>query len=703
MHVIEVMDVTEKIATSDRRSSYRLPLPPGAAVMDLPGSSRVPLVDLSADGGRLALPDLVRLPESRYRGVLHLDGHESLALELELVRRHSGASDPAAFGARFTGLSSRASHELSRFLIHGVTRRQRSLTRLAAAPSPLLRVRRPAHIHDLLRLHGLRREQTLSVYEGDDPLPPRLRVRAVDAAAGHLAVTWDGEPLLERGRNYRFLLPAAGAALLFEATVREGRDGSATISFPSELLQGGFRDSLRLPTLDGDGACVSFVSHRGGGRWTTRRSQDVSQSGLSFPFYAGQDLLFPGDRLSGVEIELRTGTVRADAVVRTIAPRGGDGGVSCGIELTDFASAADQERWWRYVFAKAWPRTFDRHPELALLAWRVLDSSEYLRLWTKPQERERLERQFLFTWERPALVPGHLIVLREESRTVGTFATSQVYPSTWLLHSLGVDRDERRKRRYFLEAARELYAAMLSLLKAAEVRHFVLFVQKDKRWTDLLYGGFVEALPPGAPSVYDEYTLYKCRAHSAEPPEPVLPGGFWVEPADARTLRAVAKRLGKCLTSLERDAYVYHEDGIDLCAFAGQGPLRFRREVFVARDERGERAALVAESGSDGVNVFGLLNNCRIFAFSPFEDEAEEKAVCSALLAGAREFYTRRDVDEYIVFATTEAMAAAADAGGGQLVSTGVRWLASCDLLPAWINYVDEVLQVRTLDARGEG
>jgi hypothetical protein len=47
-------------------------------------------------------------------------------------------------------------------------------------------------------------------------------------------------------------------------------------------------------------------------------------------------------------------------------------------------------------------------------------------------------------------------------------------------------------------------------------------------------------------------------------------------------------------------------------------------------------------------------------------------------------------------------MADTAAAEGLHLVATGVRWLASSELLPAWLNYVDEVLQVRRLDVRGE-
>jgi hypothetical protein len=433
----------------------------------------------------------------------------------------------------------------------------------------------------------------------------------------------------------------------------------------------------------------------------TRRSQDVSEKGLSIPFRTGHDLLFPGERLDDVRIDLPTGPVHARAIVRGIAPRRFDGGAFvCGVELTEFETPMDRERWRQHVFALAHPRTTDLDAGFASLAWEVLDSSDYLGLWTRPEDRERLEREFMSSWNSPNLVPGHLIVLREEERRVGTFATSRVYPKTWLLHSLGVEKKERRKRRYFLDVARELYAAMLTLLKGEAAPYFVLFVEREKRWTDLLYRGFVESLPPGAVSLYDEYELFKVATGTPAAARPELPRGWRIEAAAPGELRAVAGRLRDLLTPLEIDAYDYGDETIGLRSFAQEAPTRFRREVFVAHDGRESRAALIAECGSDGVNVFGLLNSCRVFSLAPVADPAQERAVARGLLAAAEGFYRSRNVPEFNLFATSPAMAEAA-AERGRFVATGVRWLATCGLLPAWLSYVDDVLQLRRLEVKG--
>ncbi len=685
---------------SDRRSSYRLPLSDGVATIDLPGAPGLPLADLSADGGRLVLPHEAAPRGERLPGVLRLSEGLSAGVDLEIVRRLPDSPHGATYGARFTGLSHEASHDLSRFMIAGHTRRQRRLSRLSAEPVPLLRLRRPAHIHGLLRLHGVHRGQTMGVYRGDEPLAAPVQVSGLEARGNRVSVSCGASPHLEEGEAYSFLLPASGAALLFEATVLHRYNGSAGLSLPEEMLQGGFRDSVRLPTWNRNSVGVSFSFPRGDGRRVERRSLDVSERGLAVPFRSGSDILFPGERLDDLQVDLPTGPVRALGIVRTIAPRGFGDDAVCGIELTEFETRGDRERWLRYVFSLAHPRTDDLDAGLASLAWEVLDSSDYLGLWTRPEDRERLEREFLSSWDSPPQVPGHLIVLREEERKVGTFATSRVYPKTWLLHSLGVDQQERRKRRYFLDVARELYAAMLTLLKGETAPYFVLFVEKGKRWTDLLYGGFVESLPPGSTSLYDEYELYKCLPGAAAQ-RPGPPSGWRIGPAASPELRAVAAKLRETLTPLELDAYAYGEEVLDLPSFAREAPTRFRREVLVAREGREPRAALIAECGSDGVNIFGLLNVCRLFSFAPFDDPEEEKAVVRGLLAAAGEFYRSRGVDEYNVFATSRAMAEAADEAG-RFVAHGVRWLASCDLLPAWLSYVDDVLQVRRLDVKGE-
>lgn len=688
-------------SSAERRSSYRLLLEPGAIAIDLPGSPGVPILDVSGDGASLFLPQGA-LGRPRLPTVLHLNAHYSFGADLELVRHASRDSDQTAVGVRFRGLSHEAWHDLGQFLIAEFLRRQRSLERLSPAAGPLLCVRDEARIAGILRLHGLASGRRLSVYRGDQPLPARLRLDAIAPRMAHLETTSDLENALEEGASYSFLLPGSGAAFLFSATARRCRGHAVTLSFPAEMLQGGFRDSLRLPTRQGEGLLVSFPHHRTDGLRRARVAQDVSDQGLSFPLETGQDLLLPGDRLDDLRVELPTGTVSTLAIVRSIAPRDGAPGLTCGIELLDFEGAADRKRWERYLFSKAHPRTLDEGPDLAGMAWEMLDSSGYLDLWTRAEDRERLERRFRATWTWPAAVPSHLLVLQEESRATGTIATNRLYPKTWLLHSLGVDKDARRRHGAILDLARELYAALFRLVKGeTEGRFFALFVQKDKRWTELLYGGFIRTLPVDAPSLFDEYVLYKCRTEDEPVPLPTDAASWSVREADPDELARVAGRLRGLLTPLEIDAYSYGEDEIDLRAFSAEDPAVSRRRVLVARDAEGPGAALVLESGSEGLNVFGLLNSCRIFFLRELHDRAEVKGVCDALLAAAREAYRALDVREFIIFATREAMAEAAFERGGCLVSDGVRWVASCELLQPWTVYIDEVLQARSHEVRG--
>jgi hypothetical protein len=688
-------------AASERRSSYRLHVDPGAVVLDLPGSPATPVVDLSGDGGSLLIPRQSALPGASVPSTLHLGDGRSLGAHLEMVRQSPVDADRLAVGVRFKGLSPDAWRSLAQYVTGAVLRRQRSLSRLLVADAPLLRLTDRARIADLLRLHGLHRARHLGVYRDGTPLRTRLRLADVAPQGAHLAAVSDGDDALEEAVTYSFLLPGLGAALLFSGTVVRGAKNGVTLSFPTEVLEAGFRGSGRLRTVENDRVVASFPIRRGGERRVSTRVHDVSDHGLSFPLRVERDLLFPGDRIEDVRVRLPTGTVTASAIVRSIAPR--DRGLLCGIEILHFERAADRERWARFFFTRAHPRTRTEGGDLPWLAWQILDSSQFLEQWTRVEDRERLEHQFRLQWEGPAARSGRLIVLRDGTRTVGTLASSRILPRMWLLHSLGVDRNERRHRRVLLDAARELFAAILWLLKR-ESRgcYYVLFAEKGKRWNELLYDGFVRALPPGAPSIYDGYDLFKFRSEGLPVRPSTGPADLRTERAGAAALQAVARGLRALVTPLESDAYSYGEEEISLGSVAERGAGQFRREIAVVRAGGEPVAAVIADSGSEGVSVFGLLNSCRVFFLRSVDDPARAKAICSALLSAAWEWYHRLGVAEFIFYATSDAERAAAGEMGGRFVSGGVRWLASCDLLPAWMNYVDEVLRARWHEAQDD-
>ena len=689
--------VARESGRREKRSAGRLALAPGAAVIEA-GGHAVPVLDLSADGARILVPagGIGRLGSL---GRLRLADRQTLDARLEVVRHTLRHADGVALGVRLEDLSHEDVRRLADFLRHEFIRRHRRLDRVWDSPGPLLRIRDPARIHSLLKLRGLHEGRPLGVYDGLHPLAARVRLASIGRDAGLDLVVDEPGALPERA-SLSFLLPGPGAVALFSAAVLARRGRSLRVSFPEELTQAGFRGSQRVAAGREDGTVVVVLDRRLDGRARPRSIEDLSDRGLSFPVSAELDAFLPGDLLEETRVDLPSGPVVGTAIVRRVAP-GGGAGLSCGIEFRDFLTRGDRERWESYVLAKACPRTLAAGP-LARTAWDLLDTSGYLDLWTREQDRARLERRFLDQWSWPRALSSHLIVLREGERAAGTFATSRLYPRTWLLHSLGVDKDARRRHGAVLDLARELYAALLRLLaRELDGSFFVLFVQKDKRWTDLLYGGFVRSLPPGAPSVYDEYALFKCRTANEPGPLPPDAGRWRVAEAEDAERSWVAERLADRLAPLEVDAYSYGPGEIDLRSFSAADPAGLVRRLLVARDEDGIAGVAVQESGSEGVNVFGLLNSCRLFALRPQLDRAGRESLYAALLAATRETYRSLDVAEFIVFATDDAMRETAGSGGC-LISEGVRWVASRELLPAWAAYVDEVLEARTQEVRGE-
>ena len=148
-------------------------------------------------------------------------------------------------------------------------------------------------------------------------------------------------------------------------------------------------------------------------------------------------------------------------------------------------------------------------PRRPSLAWSILNLSEYVPLWSAARERPRLARTFARDWFRMPQQHGRLLVLRDDLSPLGTMAMNRIFPKTWMIHHFGVDKDRRgaRYRSDFMRLTRELYSAFMYLLHhETDAQYFAIFVEKSKRWNELMYGDFVQRYT--APERFD-YTRFK--------------------------------------------------------------------------------------------------------------------------------------------------------------------------------------------------
>ncbi len=681
----------------EQRGALRLSLDPGEATLEPYGLDGVELVDVSVSGVGLMLPLEFDQHRGEFGGVLRLGGR-SAEVRLEPMRV-AMESESRRVGARFIDPTNQTRRDLGQFLIEGFIRRERRLSHLWLAREKALLFRGSSLVTDLLRHKALRQATPLYVYKDMVPLHIRLLALKIEQSTGKdvlCAIPGGGDALgLLPDSDYDFVLAGKTAASVFSSTILKVTDHSVLIEIPPEIRQCGFRESGRRKLSDAESVSVVARHASVADGSLAGFLLDVSVGGFSFNLQNDLDFLMPGDRLPQLIVELPVGTLTVSAIVRRVAPSTKGSGHECGIEIVDFSCARDREFWERFVFERLHPRMRVNEPYMVQAAWQLLESSEYLHRWTPSNLRDHLEHSFLQSWQGASKDIGHLMILQDDTRKVGTCAASRIYPRTWLLHSLGMDRVGRARTRSFLDITRELYGAIIHLVqRSQDSTYFVGYVEKDKRWTNLLYGNFVSAYADRSASLYDEYRLFK-RQTCVPIVERDVTREFDIVKLKGPQISDLSQNIRDIVPAIEFDAFAYCEREMDFCTFrevfSGIGTDRTREAVVAYR--RGiPLAALIVEIGNEGTSVFGLLNQCRLFWLECVHDRS---AIKRALLAEAVRIYQAAEKREFLFLDWDSTVDSEAVHEGYEFISDGIRWLARMDVMPAWRSYIEEILGLR--------
>lgn len=678
------------IRPNDRRDSYRLHLDPGQAVVNEAGGPSIELRDLSASGGRLIVREAgCELPQLTSLEIQLANG-DVVRAQPDVVRARSHEPGVFHLGTRFRQLGAEGVHKLSRFIAGEFQRRTSDPSRLLDL-SRSLAVKSPLFIRNIFAGCGEDGEQSLSVIDRSLRLGAQLRVSGVGFEDGRRVIrarfTGDAPAVLSLERAYSFLMGGPAAVTVFESRCLQQRGHEVTLALPDEVRQAGSREARRIEVADPAPLRVSFTHPRLSGIAAGGKILDVAEPGLSFAVPATEHGLFPGDRLADLAIELPGCTLRARAAVRRISGEG-TAAASCGVELVLFATRADAEVWRRFVFGQLHPNIVDGKGR-AQTAWDLLEGSKYVELWTPPAARAHVREEYLRSWQDAASEIGHSVILyRERETAAGMVAGSAVTPRSWVLHHLASDARSDADARLPLSNAYQVISAILNRLKMeTDLEHFLIYLERGKRWNDRLYADFAQRYFDQEKILLTELEVHRRSTDAALPEGEALP----VLEATPPLLSLLARRLAETLPAIERRALALDEDRIRLFAFSeacdGWGQDR-RRDIFFAGEGDRPAAAMIAESGGEGVNIFGLLNTCRIIALG---ERAPSTAEREALLRRAVEHYRARGKLHFLLFEDTDVDDAPARLGF-ERVSGGLRWIAHRDVIPAWAAYLEGLL-----------
>jgi hypothetical protein len=424
---------------------------------------------------------------------------------------------------------------------------------------------------------------------------------------------------------------------------------------------------------------------------------DFSARGFAFVTEPETDLLFPGDRLNHLRISFEDQSFEGSGVVRRIAPHRDSELYSCGVEILELGGADSEARWRERVFRHAHPRAVMVEPEVAARqAWQVLSDSGYVRLWTPGPSQTRLEAEYSRTWSEARRGGGRLMLVERRGETVGTLAGSVLYPKTWLVHQLGVTERERAGLATFMSLALELYSGLMFLFQhEVAADYFVIYAERDRRWSEALYENFVAQCPDQAALAYDKNRVYRRVVGSPVSTIVPLDPALEIVEGDAESWPLLSRALQAQSSPVVCDALAYGATEIDLQGFAEQCQtfgFERGRSLYVARKAGVPVAALVAESGGEGVNVFGLMNRCFIVSLGP---EPVSPAAKAALLGSAERHFERLDKRHFIFFDEAELDPAFVALCGFELISDGMRFIAHKRVVPAWLSYLANVLSLR--------
>lgn len=699
---------------TERRTSYRLVLRDSLAqAVHSASGETVEVRVLNSAGGAL-----VRAPAARQR--LHdptfrfqLEGHAGFAAKVALLGPAAEAKGQGLVAFRFQGITGEALGILSSFLCRQHAQASNRLERLFTSRDAILEIagavparqaRDGSASLSLLRYHLTRPDGRFFLYDETADVSVPLLLPRLGERNGHVALLATlPEPAaqaLDPGEEYVVFCPDALAVTWFRSRVVRLGPTEVSIEAPAMVSQGGFRYSRRVPPPWGHPVTATIENPHLHGQKLSRLVCEIAGDGFAIDFDPTHDRLFPGQQLRHVRVELPSGAVEMKCILRMCRSDAKTGKTTAGFEIGGFRSARDHDRWMRAMIPCLFPQAKIGDDQAVADAWTRLERSGYLEL-IESSERTRLRTPFFEDWTRQANHPGlraRFVLSYRDGEPIGVTAANLIYPKTCLVHSGGIDKAVQRTGQVL-----DLYSA--AFLFAHSMADYCLSMfDAEKRTNAVLFQRFIQQYSTPSDNVFDRFAVFKRHACSGAlrvPPGPER--GFDIVSASGALMRVLWEHQQNTLSPLELDAYGFSPDGQCMEQFsercAADGYPR-RRQVFFALRDGVPAAALIAETGSEGMNVFSLLNACSIVTLAcPVEERA---AMQRSLLTRALDYYGGAGKETFLFLDFGGGPHLQPDDLGFAFVAEGWRWLAAKRVIPAYITYLRDLATLRAARPRSQ-
>ncbi|MBN1848622.1 MAG: hypothetical protein JW932_08555 [Deltaproteobacteria bacterium] len=682
----------------ERRDSYRFDIQKGEATINHPSTlAMARITNLSVGGGHILVP------------AGQMDGLGKVPIEFKLgkyppfqtdviLTRTIQIHDFIHIGTRFSNLTAEKLMILSGFLSDQFLDESRKYP-FADSSNPVSIIKKDPDMNcNLFSYHCRFQKTPVYVFDDHSRLPLRLQVRELIKRRNdrHIITNvLDGNAeRLVLEKNYLFTFAGTNAAYSFESRIHRIEKSSLSLVFPAYLRQYGFRDSLRVPIEIKEG--LEFISEhpRVSDMILRKPVFEVSAQGFSFPFVPEQDLLCPGDNMMNATLTLPDGPIGIKGSIRSI--RECSGTLTYGVKILHFSNQEAEMRWKSYVLLATYQRLRMGKRGDAGAYWNILKASDYIGKEVTPTLKTEIKKHFFSQWERHAENPriNQNLIYYKGEKAVGTFSMNLLYPKTGIGHHMSVDRCVRKS---FFEIGRELFSGLQYVFRHLVTTEFYIsYFYADKTFNNLMFRGFFNEYTLKENYVYDRYHLYKCLLDSEKIHSHGLSNNIHVQPASPELLKVLSEYLKMILPKIEFEAFSYQENEITLETFSSEcsakGYERKRRIFFAVDDDDKPLAALIAETGDIGVNTFNLLNCSWIFYLIPIAKQ--DDTILASLIKQAMQFYMEEGKPEFIFIDYNDIERQRIERLAVQYFTDGMRWLGNREMLPAYLNYVEETLRM---------
>jgi hypothetical protein len=426
---------------------------------------------------------------------------------------------------------------------------------------------------------------------------------------------------------------------------------------------------------------------------------DISYEGLSCFTEPGEDLLYPGMRLTDLQVAMpgrAPVTLRAEVRNISSTPKGR----RCGMYVTP--ASLDEVRAWRELVEEQMHPNTRAAGEWNEASWDLFERSGYFHLSGKdPSKFQALKTQWFDTQQRLETTPklGYRVVrpMGQGAREAeASLSVLKPYAGTWLAHQLARQKPRgEASPRSSRHALRDIYLRGYEPVQVdPEVKWLLAYAEAHVRWTRFTKFDFVS---------WYEHTgqacLFPFRLMEGDTTIP------WPAPrADLEVATANAEESALLLEALAKTRPMAYREALDLVAerldLAGikhdwaQAKLSRERELKVVRKDGKPLAVAVMETAHPGLNLFNVLDGVHMYPLVEDDSTEDVQEAYLALLSTAAEWYRARDRHVFVHYLESThpgyaERAALADLG------EGLVWIISASLLPEFIEHLCEATTPR--------